>query len=391
VEKRVLIGRRRIAVIAFLLSAAVVPAAHAGFFGDDFNRPDGSVGNGWTPFAVLDASDPDHLVVGPDPRISIVSGEVSMPGVDRYAAGIWRPLAAPAVFPVVFSYEFRTDDPGGGWMLAVNVEPSSSSGPRLPYPPYSTAQIAFFQAAGLSEVSRLYRATSGPGFGFDSQHAVDGNQRAYRIDQSANVHLVILPDLTATITIDYHDGDAPAVFIFPPAVNAHSQPPGNILTVGTSAGALFGRGHYFFDDLQFFDNVPPASGGGPPPPTGVKTVSIDIKPGNEKNLVNPKSRGTLRVAILSTPDCNAPAVVNQATLRFGRTGNEQSLQRCEHTAHDVTKPKDGLRDLICFFDTEVAGFTSTDTQGVLTGVMLTGQPIIATDKITPKPSPKPKK
>ena len=370
-------GRQgRIAVTAVLFSLLVVAPAHAGSFTDDFNRPDGSVGNGWTPFAVLDASDPDHLVVGPDPRIVIVGGELSLPGVDRYASGIWRPLPTLALFPVAVSYEFRTDDPGGGWLLAINVAPSPPGPPQLPYPLYSIAQLAFFQATGSSEVSRLYRATSG--IGSDSQHAVDGNQRPYRIEASANVHFVILPDLSTTITIDYHDGAAPAVFVFGPAVNRHPQPPGNILTVGTSAGALLGQGHYFFDDFLFFDSSPVPPGG----PPGAFRVGIDIKPGNSRNPIDPKSRGTIKVAILSTADFNAPKMVNTASLRFGHTGNELSLRRCKRKAHDVSRPKDGFADLICFFSTRAAAFTSTDTQGKLTGVTVTGQPFFGSDLIT---------
>jgi hypothetical protein len=389
-------GRTGVLVaIALLIVLGGPCSAHAqvGFFGDDFNRPDGPVGNGWTTFAVASDTGGDPYVVQ-DPRIAIEDEQLAMPGVDRYASGIFRPLGNFLIFPVVFSYDFRTDDPGGGWTFALNVKNPTSMPPPssyLPYPPYTPAQVGFFQASGTSVVQRVYRTAIAPFFGTDVQPAVVGPDagipRPYGTE-FAKIGARIEPDLSATIIIDYNDGGPAVRFVFPPAIGAHPMPSGNVLTAGSSAGPLKTDGHYFFDNLQFFDQAPQPPPGGGPPPTGVITVSIDVKPGSPINPVNLKSRGVIQVAILSSPDFDAPADVDRSTLRlrFGHSGAEASLRGCQPKGRDVSKPKDHLADLVCSFYTEVADFSATDTKGTLTGVTLTGQPFIGTDKITVKPN-----
>lgn len=98
-------------------------------------------------------------------------------------------------------------------------------------------------------------------------------------------------------------------------------------------------------------------------------VSIDVKPGSDTNPVNPGSRGTMPVAILSTESFDAPALVDAESLRFGRTGDEDSLKKrngkpaCD--PEDVDR--DGFVDLLCHFVVERTGFRSGDDEAVLTG------------------------
>ena len=73
-------------------------------------------------------------------------------------------------------------------------------------------------------------------------------------------------------------------------------------------------------------------------------VTIDIKPGSDTNHINPNSRGRTNVAILSTPEFDALAMIDRRTLRFGRTGEEESLHSCKEKGRDDNS--DGLRDLI---------------------------------------------
>jgi probable HAF family extracellular repeat protein len=108
-------------------------------------------------------------------------------------------------------------------------------------------------------------------------------------------------------------------------------------------------------------------------------VTIDIKPGSSENTVNPKSHGKIPVAILSTSDFNAPLRVNIASITFGRTGDEASLASCQANAEDVNG--DGLPDLVCHFKTELTGFQSGDTEGILKGKTTEGTPIIARDSV----------
>jgi len=108
------------------------------------------------------------------------------------------------------------------------------------------------------------------------------------------------------------------------------------------------------------------------------TVAIDIKPGGFPNPINPQSKGTIPVAILSASGFNAPSQVDTTSLKFGRTGNESSLAFCS-SPQDVTG--DGLLDLVCHFSTQKTGFQAGDTQGVLTGKTVSGTPIRGTDSV----------
>ncbi len=112
-------------------------------------------------------------------------------------------------------------------------------------------------------------------------------------------------------------------------------------------------------------------------PTALE-VTIDIKPGGFPNPINPGSKGTIPVAILSTSGFDAPSQVDTTSLRFGRTGNESSLAFCS-SPQDVNG--DGLLDLVCHFSIQKTGFQTGDTQGVLTGKTVTGTPIMGTDSV----------
>ncbi len=116
--------------------------------------------------------------------------------------------------------------------------------------------------------------------------------------------------------------------------------------------------------------------------TPLLTVQIDVKPGEDPPTINPKSRGKITVAILSTPTFNAPAQVATASLTFGRTGSEQSLAFCNPHGEDVNG--DGLADLVCHFNTQTTGFQTSDTVGILKGKTVNSIPIRGTDSIIVK-------
>jgi hypothetical protein len=107
------------------------------------------------------------------------------------------------------------------------------------------------------------------------------------------------------------------------------------------------------------------------------TLAIDIKPGSDPNSINPRSRGKIPVGILSGTAFDASAQVDKTSLTFGRTGDEPSLEFCH--AEDVNR--DGLTDLVCHFDTRATGFQPGDTQGVLKGRTVSGQPLQGTDSV----------
>lgn len=108
-------------------------------------------------------------------------------------------------------------------------------------------------------------------------------------------------------------------------------------------------------------------------------VAIDIKPGSEVNPINTVGRGTIPVAILGTPDFDAPNVVDVASLRFGHSGDELSLAFCSPGAADVNA--DGRPDLVCHFQVQLTGFQEGDTEGILKGATLQGAAIEGRDGV----------
>lgn len=97
----------------------------------------------------------------------------------------------------------------------------------------------------------------------------------------------------------------------------------------------------------------------------IQQINIDIKPGsNDVAPVNPKSRGRIPVALLSSSEFDAMQVDPQ-TLSFGATGREQSLVRCNKGGADVNG--DGLLDLVCHFDNVKASFEEGDSEGMVSG------------------------
>ncbi len=109
-------------------------------------------------------------------------------------------------------------------------------------------------------------------------------------------------------------------------------------------------------------------------------VDIDILPGSSRNPVNPRSQGTIPVAILSSAQLDAPGQIMVPSLTFGRTGEEQSLAGCARGGVDVNR--DGLPDLVCRFFTQRTGFGAGDVQGFLRASALGGTRINGADVIT---------
>ena len=120
--------------------------------------------------------------------------------------------------------------------------------------------------------------------------------------------------------------------------------------------------------------------------TPTQAIPIDIKPGSDPNSINPKSKGKIPVAILSTKDFNAPKMVDRDSLTFGATGDEDSLAFCNPKGEDING--DRLKDLVCHFYTEDTGFLCGDTEGVLKGMTMDGTPIEGSDSVRINPCKK---
>jgi hypothetical protein len=106
-------------------------------------------------------------------------------------------------------------------------------------------------------------------------------------------------------------------------------------------------------------------------------VSIDIQPGSDPTPINPRNRGVIPVAILTTDTFDA-TTVQAGSVRFGATGSEAAPVRV--AVEDVNN--DGRADLLLFFNTQDTGIQCRDTSASLTGKTVSGQVIEGSDTIT---------
>jgi hypothetical protein len=100
-------------------------------------------------------------------------------------------------------------------------------------------------------------------------------------------------------------------------------------------------------------------------------VSIEVKPGNRNDWapINPKARGRVPVALLSSDSFDAMAV-DISTLTFGASGDEDSLSHCNKTGKDVNG--DGKLDRLCHFYNQQAGFSKDSLEGIVRGRTVLG-------------------
>jgi len=108
----------------------------------------------------------------------------------------------------------------------------------------------------------------------------------------------------------------------------------------------------------------------------VGPVELDIKPGSFPNSINPKSKGVVPVAILTTSTFDATAV-DSTTVLFGATGAEAA------PVHAALEDVDGDEDtdMILHFNTQETGIVCGDTSASLTGETFSGQVIERSDSI----------
>ncbi|MBI4200436.1 MAG: hypothetical protein HY535_08205 [Chloroflexi bacterium] len=106
------------------------------------------------------------------------------------------------------------------------------------------------------------------------------------------------------------------------------------------------------------------------------TVTIDIKPGSFPNSINPRSKGRIPVAILTTDPFDA-TTVDPTTVLFGPTGTEAAP--VQSALEDVDG--DGDTDMILHFNTQDTGIVCGVTSASLTGETFAGQAIRGSDSI----------
>jgi hypothetical protein len=105
-------------------------------------------------------------------------------------------------------------------------------------------------------------------------------------------------------------------------------------------------------------------------------VKIDIKPGSDPNSINPKSKGVIPVAILTTEDFDATSV-DALSVEFGPDGATESHGQ----GHIEDVDGDGDLDLVLHFRTQETGIGCGDSSASVTGRAFGKQAIEGSDSI----------
>jgi hypothetical protein len=199
----------------FLLSLALTTVSVRGStvqFSDDFNRPNGPVGNGWSTWG--------------NPNSSLAGGQLQTMGEPNVAGGIYRTLTV--TFPLTFSFDFSTYNPpvnpnpslpynDGGWFISFNADSPTYQGPT---------EVSFYQYAGSRTINRIVGTTS------DASPGLPGQIPGWE-DYNTSPSLVtgtVNADLSALITITYPDGTSVSTYFGPESGGT----PGNIFMIGNS-------------------------------------------------------------------------------------------------------------------------------------------------------------
>jgi YVTN family beta-propeller protein len=109
------------------------------------------------------------------------------------------------------------------------------------------------------------------------------------------------------------------------------------------------------------------------------TVQVDVKPGGNPNVINPKSRGTTPVAILGSTDYDVTQV-NVSTVRLAGAPVATKPNGAYMESFDDTNG-DGLIDLVLHFETARLQLTPGDTAVTLEGEMNDGTAFSGTDAV----------
>lgn len=175
-------------------------------------------------------------------------------------------------------------------------------------------------------------------------------------DFGSNPSVVTIPfTFTGQLTVDAFHPD-----VVNPVFTGMLSGQGRAIFQFTLVGFDLSNPRYRLDSIEYrFEPLP---------------ILIDIKPGTFPNMINPRSKGRIAVAILTTSSFDA-ATVDPATIRFGAAGDEVAL--VHSSIEDVDG--DGHLDLILHFVTQDTGITCSTTTASLTGALFSGAKIKGSD------------
>jgi hypothetical protein len=216
--------RKYFAALTLLLLTSLVPFCEAQFkVTENFNRPDGDVGVGWSAW-------------GGGAELSGYQLETF--GEDRFGGGggVARKLAV--TFPLKFSFDFSTDSPpNGGWQIGFNAAASQKI-------PLRTSEFGVQQLSGRRGICLFFQTTNGPAL--ECAQVVSG-QRDYTA--RAHISAVVNDDWSVKIAIKYNDGLGPDTVLVqtPRAETALTSPLGNLLLLGSLSEDY---GPHYFDNFM---------------------------------------------------------------------------------------------------------------------------------------------
>lgn len=111
-------------------------------------------------------------------------------------------------------------------------------------------------------------------------------------------------------------------------------------------------------------------------------VTLDIKPDDTPNAVNPNSKGVTPTAILHTENFD-PAAADVSTLRFGAADVVDGGNGAEpaHGGHFEDIDDDGDEDLVLHVPTEDTGFDGDEDTGKVSGSTLDDTALFGSDSV----------
>ena len=108
----------------------------------------------------------------------------------------------------------------------------------------------------------------------------------------------------------------------------------------------------------------------------IPTITIDIKPGDQPNSINPRSNSVVTVAILTAGEFDALRV-DEDSVRFG----PGEAEKAHAQAHVEDVDSDGDMDLVLHFKTQDTGIACGDTEATLIGQTYEGVPVMGADSV----------